>query len=93
VIVHIAGLFIPEGFSPNGDGVNDRFEITGIAAYPGNTFQVFNRWGQEVYAARDYDNSWDGRSHNGGELPSSTYFYVLNLPGLGAFNGPITLKR
>jgi gliding motility-associated-like protein len=93
VIVHIAGLFIPEGFSPNGDGVNDRFEITGIAAYPGNTFQVFNRWGQEVYAARDYDNSWDGRSHNGGELPSSTYFYVLNLPGLGSFNGPITLKR
>ncbi|MCB0781729.1 MAG: gliding motility-associated C-terminal domain-containing protein, partial [Flavobacteriales bacterium] len=47
--VIVRDLFIPEGFSPNGDGVNDLFEITGISIYPDNTFQVFDRWGRPVF--------------------------------------------
>ncbi len=49
LIIEVNDLFIPQGYSPNGDGTNDVFKITGINAYPGNEFKVFNRWGLEVF--------------------------------------------
>ncbi len=77
-------FFIPEGFSPNGDMVNDVFFIRGILAFPSNEFTVFNRWGNIVFSAQPYQNTWDGKSGSdfnvGGDvLPVGTYFYVLNL--------------
>ncbi|MCW5897770.1 MAG: gliding motility-associated C-terminal domain-containing protein [Flavobacteriales bacterium] len=93
VLIHVADLFIPQGFSPNDDGVNDLFEITGMMAWPGSELLVFNRWGQQVYRNGDYANEWDGRSHNGRKLPEDTYFYVLNLNGGPAYKGHIILKR
>ncbi|MES2555873.1 MAG: ice-binding family protein [Bacteroidota bacterium] len=77
-------LHTPEGFSPNGDGVNDTYVIRGISNYPLNHFQVFNRWGTLVYEADNYQNTWDGTSDSGvnvgGDvLPVGTYFYVLDL--------------
>ncbi len=80
-------LIIPEGFSPNGDGINDIFEIKGISAYPNNTVTMFNRWGNLVYKAAGYDNgsvSWDATnqgelSTGSGPLPEGTYFYVIDL--------------
>ncbi len=73
---------IPEGFSPNGDGVNDRFVIEFIEDYPQNKLQVFNRWGGKVYEKEGYDNTWDGNNPDGmgsGELPAGTYYYLLDL--------------
>jgi len=93
LVVHVGELFIPQGFSPNGDGSNDRFEITGLAAYPGSQLSVFNRWGQAVYENGSYANDWDGRSKNGHDLPNDTYFYVLNLSGKGTYNGFVVIKR
>jgi gliding motility-associated-like protein len=93
VIVIVDDFFIPEGFSPNGDGVNDRFEITGMEAFPGSEFQVFDRAGMLVYEHASYDNSWDGRSKNGRDLPDGTYFYILNLGTERTYNGSITLKH
>ena len=77
-------FFIPGGFSPNGDGINDVFVIRGIQSYPGNRFTVFNRWGSKVFDQSDYQNNWDGKSSfgvmAGGEiLPVGTYFYILDL--------------
>lgn len=77
-------FFIPEGFSPNGDLVNDLFIIRGIFNFPSNTITIFNRWGIEVFAASPYQNTWDGKSTfnvniGGDELPVGTYFYVLDL--------------
>ena len=91
--VIVRDLFIPEGFSPNGDGVNDLFEITGISIYPDNTFQVFDRWGRPVFEEQGYANGWDGRGRSGGDLPDDTYFYVLNLEGDRTYNGYLVLKR
>jgi gliding motility-associated-like protein len=81
-------IFIPEGFSPNGDGVNDLFEIVGLHRYPNNRVTIFNRWGRKVYDARNYQNDWDGRSQDAltlgtGTLPEGTYFVVLDLIGSG----------
>ncbi len=93
VMIHVSEFFIPEGFSPNGDGVNDVWEITGIEAFPGSTLKVFNRWGQLVYDSPNYSNQWDGRSNNGLALPDDTYFHVLNLGGDRTYNGHVILKR
>jgi gliding motility-associated-like protein len=72
---------IPEGFSPNGDGINDEWVIEGLnILYPNNQLQIFNRWGAEVLNASPYDNDWDGRSDGSGEqLPVGTYWYILDL--------------
>ncbi|MBL0314380.1 MAG: HYR domain-containing protein [Flavobacteriales bacterium] len=77
-------IIIPEGFSPNGDGVNDLFEIIGIEDYPNNKLSIFNRWGHKVFEASKYDNSWNGTSESpitigNGLLPKGTYYYVLDL--------------
>jgi gliding motility-associated-like protein len=75
---------IPQGFSPNGDGVNDLFVIKGILNYPQNTFTILNRWGTIVYKMDGYTNTWNGKSSEGlrfggDDLPDGTYFYILDL--------------
>lgn len=67
-------IFIPNVFTPNGDGKNDRFVIVRLQHYPGSSLRIFNRWGNEVYASANYDNAWDG----GGQVPG-TYYYALTL--------------
>lgn len=75
---------IPELFSPNGDGKNDKFEIKSLNYYPNNTLSVFNRWGSLVYTKHQYDNAWDGRANvgdaqGGAILPVGTYYVVLDF--------------
>lgn len=73
-----AGDFIPTGFSPNGDGVNDVFHIEAIERYPLNKLTVFNRWGDEVYARNGYQNDWMGLGLRGEKLPDGNYFFVFD---------------
>ncbi|MBS1730694.1 MAG: gliding motility-associated C-terminal domain-containing protein [Bacteroidetes bacterium] len=71
---------IPNAFSPNGDGINDKWIINGLETFTGNTVDVFNRYGQVVFHADGYDNSgkvWDGKM-NGKPLPLGTYYYIVN---------------
>lgn len=65
-------------FTPNGDGLNDRWQIPGIERYKSAEVRVFNRWGQQVYVNSLYSNTdgWDG-TNNGAKLSSGTYFYVI----------------
>lgn len=75
-------------FSPNDDGANDVFFIECIEQYPNSLLQIYNRWGNEVFAAKGYDNSWGGTSVNRStigaseKLPVGTYYYILE-PGDG----------
>jgi gliding motility-associated-like protein len=90
---------IPEGFSPNGDAVNDLFVIKGISKYPDNKFVVFNRWGNKVYETSPYINEWDGKTSKGlriggDDLPVGTYFYILDLgDGTDVIKGNIYLNK
>jgi gliding motility-associated-like protein len=88
-------VFFPEGFSPNGDGINDVYVIEGLAGSQVITIDVFNRWGAVVYTSSDYANDWDGTSNTGsstGELPVGTYFYLVKI-GTEERSGYITLWR
>jgi gliding motility-associated-like protein len=58
----------------DGDGVNDQLSFEYLSFYPENELFIFNRWGQLLYSAKNYDNSWDGYEH-----PEGTYFYVLKI--------------
>src|SRR5690606_40339000 len=70
--VEVIALKIPNVFTPNGDGVNDYFEIRGLGMFPTHRLTVFNRWGNEVYKSSNYQNDW-----NGANLSEGTYYYVL----------------
>ena len=77
---------IPEGLSPNGDGMNEKFEVKGLDAYPNSHLVIYTRSGQLVFESNDYQNDWDGRtllkgSSNYELLPSSVYYYILELGG------------
>jgi gliding motility-associated-like protein len=94
IIVFVNPLVIPNGFTPNGDDVNDFYEIEGIETVAPLHLIVQNRWGERVYENHDYKNQWDGRHKNGNELPEDTYYYVITAAGIPkSLNSFIVLKR
>ncbi|MFQ5445647.1 MAG: gliding motility-associated C-terminal domain-containing protein [Saprospiraceae bacterium] len=80
------------GFSPNGDGVNDYFRIQGIEKYPLHTLHIFNRWGNKVFSTKHYKNDWGG-SWGQNDLPDGTYFYLFEDGGGHSFTGYIEIRR
>lgn len=91
----ISNVCIPEGYSPNGDGINDRFEIRCIVGVP-IRLEIYNRWGNIVYKSTDYKNDWDGKCSEGiyvgQDLPAGTYYYIVNYTN-NQFVGYLTLNR
>lgn len=73
-VVEVIALKVPNVFTPNGDGVNDYFEIPGLAQFPEHRLIIFNRWGNEIFKSTNYQNNW-----NGSNLGEGTYYYVLEL--------------
>ena len=75
-------ISIYNGFTPNGDGINDNWVIENIDNFPINSVSIFNRWGNKVWYTNNYNNStnfWDGKNSNGSLLTSGTYFYVIDI--------------
>ncbi|HBD26680.1 MAG TPA: hypothetical protein DC020_07625 [Flavobacterium sp.] len=75
--IDVINCVIPKGVSPNNDGLNDTWDLSGFDA---KQVQIFNRYGVEVYSKSNYINEWGGRANNGNELPDGTYYYVVSLP-------------
>lgn len=80
VVTIFEDLKIVNTFSPNGDGVNDTWEILGLDDYPNCRLSIFDRWGNEVYETTGYTDKkfWDGK-RNGSVLSAGVYFYTLDL--------------
>jgi gliding motility-associated-like protein len=76
-------LFLPEGISPNGDGINDLFVISGLQAYPNSTLTIFSRDGIIIFHSKDYRNDWNGLKSGLHQqiVPSGTYYYLLQPGG------------
>ncbi|MDX2045414.1 MAG: PKD domain-containing protein [Chitinophagaceae bacterium] len=84
---------VPNTFTPNGDGYNDRWEIQFLNSYPGNILEVYNPQGQLLFRAFNYNNQWDGTS-NGRPLPVGTYYYVIDPKnGRNKITGYVTILR
>lgn len=69
-------VYVPDGITPNNDGTNDRLVIEGIENHAENELILFDRWGNLVFQASPYKNSWDG-TFNNAPLPEGAYYYVL----------------
>ncbi len=89
----LPALFIPNAFSPNGDGINDVWVIRHLSDYPGSVVRVFDRFGRLVFSSTGYNNPWDGKA-NGVEVPTGVYYYIVD-PKNGATirQGSITVLR
>jgi gliding motility-associated-like protein len=93
-------IFIPNAFSPDGDGINDNFNIS----YNNNPFpishcvlHIFNRWGEEIFQSDDITQGWDGKK-NGKDCPGGVYVYkiVFSADGIAGSQervGTVTLVR
>lgn len=93
VSVGVSGTDIPNVITPNGDGVNDLWEIKGMENYPAAQVQLFNRNGQIVFESRGYSTAFDG-TRNGQQLPIGAYYYIINLgSGCSLFSGSLTILR
>ncbi len=85
VTIEDCPLLFPEGISPNGDGLNDTFDIENIEReYPNYTIQIYNRWGDVVYKGDVNTPDWDGTANQSGSfgndvLPVGVYFYLLDF--------------
>jgi gliding motility-associated-like protein len=88
------GLIIPKAFSPNGDLINDVWNIGNTYLYPEMEITIYNRWGQSVWKSGvGYPVPWNGRS-NGADLPVDSYHYVIDLHnGTKPIVGDITIVR
>jgi uncharacterized repeat protein (TIGR01451 family)/gliding motility-associated-like protein len=78
VSVRLKAFFIPNTITPNGGGVNDTFEIPGLGRYVANELVILNRWGDQVFERKNYQNDWGAEG-----LVSGTYFYILKVTDEG----------
>ncbi|QEC52899.1 putative repeat protein (TIGR01451 family)/gliding motility-associated-like protein [Anseongella ginsenosidimutans] len=89
---NVAGLWVPNVVTPNGDGKNDRLQIPGLGNFVENELVILNRWGNHVFEQKGYQHNWTGEGLNEG-----TYYYLLKVKTAGgswqAFKGYITLLR
>ena len=78
-------IVIPDGFSPNGDGINDAFVIKNIRTlFPNFTIEIYNRWGNKLFRGNANQPDWDGSNKNGikiggNEVPVGVYFFIINF--------------
>ncbi|QQL50238.1 PKD domain-containing protein [Mucilaginibacter ginkgonis] len=85
---------VPNTFTPNGDGVNDVWNIEYLSSYPNSQISVFNRYGNKVFTSVGYPVPWDG-TMAGANLPTGVYYYIIDprRSGRKAVSGYVTILR
>jgi gliding motility-associated-like protein len=91
----VAEVYIPNAFSPNGDNLNDKWDIPSLVQYPEAVVTVFNRYGNKIFETGNYaNNRWDG-TFKGTKQPAGSYVYYINLNDKRnqVFQGLVTIIR
>lgn len=88
-IVVTGDMVIPNVITPNGDGINERFEIQGLV--PNTKVVILNRWGIKVFESDNYGNDWDGMDMNGLKVTDGEYFYVITDPSDETYQGNLRI--
>ena len=79
-VIPYMSIYIPNSFTPNGDGMNDTFGAYGEAVKDFK-MQVFNRWGQVIFESNNFSSRWDG-TFDGTKAPQGSYVYRVSAIGL-----------
>ena len=98
IVTLIPEISYPSGFSPNGDGINELWNIDQIEQFPECVIEIYNRWGSIVFRSESgYPTPWGGENQkNGKTLPIGTYYYIINLNDEkfpDVITGPITIIK
>ena len=72
-------IYIPEGFTPNGDSKNDIFKPEFSFTPVSFELKIYNRWGNMIFETKDYQQGWDGTELNGKSAPTATYIYTIYI--------------
>ncbi len=94
IFIHVIFEFIiPSAFTPDGDHVNDVWEIKGLKKFPDAELFIYDRWGRLLFHSTGYEEKWDG-TYNGEALPIDSYYYILELhDGSKPYKGTVTIIR
>jgi gliding motility-associated-like protein len=99
IVLTVHDVYVPEGFSPNGDTYNNCFGILGADNAENFELIIINRNNEVVYSTSSisggysYPCLWDGKNAAGKELPSDTYYYRLVINGNKIKKGYVTLRK
>jgi len=89
-LVSLSACTIPKGFSPNGDGNNDTWDLS---SFDIKRVEVYNRYGLKVYSKTSYTNQWSGKSDTGNELPTGTYYFMIEFNDRPSETGWVYINR
>lgn len=88
-------IFVPNAFTPNGDGLNDKFEIKGLYILE-YEIVIYDRWGNKLFESNDIRNSWDG-TYEGKVVPLGPYYFHISVRGTQTqrrfFKGTVMVLR
>jgi len=81
---------VTEVFTPNGDGINELFQIIQLFKHQPVELSIYNRYGDLLYNVNDYKNDWDG-SVNGEKLPQGAYYYIIKTKDNKIYKGSVSI--
>ena len=79
VAINCKRIEIPNVFSPNGDHINDTWQIKELEIFNGCRVYIFNRWGAPIYSSLGYKQPWNG-TYNGKKVPTGVFYYIIEIP-------------
>ncbi|RFZ82915.1 hypothetical protein DYU05_12205 [Mucilaginibacter terrenus] len=83
----------PNTFTPNGDGINDYWQIPILSNYPNSTVSIYNRNGQLLFQSTGYSKPWDG-TYSGKQVPAGTYYYMIDThTNISVLSGWVAIIR
>lgn len=85
-------IIIPTAVSPNGDGANDVWIISGAANNIDISVEIFNRWGGKIFQSDKYQNDWDG-TFKDKPIPAGVYYFVVKISDEDVYTGSLTVLR
>jgi gliding motility-associated-like protein len=93
-LVPLIVLTFPNSFTPNGDGINDNWELNALAPYPNCTVNIYNRYGTAIFNSIGYGIPWDGK-YKSANVPDGTYYYIINAHhnNVRVASGSVTVIR
>jgi len=83
VIKGVCRVFMPSGFTPNNDGLNDTFKALGTETVSKFDLKIYNRWGQIIFQTTDRSKGWNGKV-GGVDVPSAVFIYMMEYTDLNS---------